>query len=389
MAKRVEFDGVVHEFPDDFTDADIQAALGTEEPSAPARGMLPMAGAFGGSLLGTIGGIPGRIAGAGIGGALGKGAEMLTDDTDQGFMEGATAMGTEGLKQAGFEAAGGVVGKALKAGGSRLFQSMLKPSKAVRQEFPTVVRDSIKAGVPVGKRGAEKADRLVTEAGQRTRETLASAEAAGAKPVNMRPVVASLGRTRAKVAKQPMREADLQTVRGVRNQALKENPHPISLTQAQEMKQAAQRVAGEGYSKIAKGGDVNSVPLDANMDLASGLRAAIERRVPAVAPLNQRTQKLIGVRRAAEDAEGRIANNAPIGLGMSTGIAGAAGLGAGAFSGDTTTGAGTAAAILALTNPALASRLAIGMDRAAPVASFTPQMLRAALLAQLAQQDKP
>lgn len=37
MPKQVEFDGQVHEFPDDFTDADISKALASAHPQAPAR----------------------------------------------------------------------------------------------------------------------------------------------------------------------------------------------------------------------------------------------------------------------------------------------------------------------------------------------------------------
>lgn len=38
MAKQIEFDGTTHEFPDDFTDSDIQAALSTAHPAKPRVG---------------------------------------------------------------------------------------------------------------------------------------------------------------------------------------------------------------------------------------------------------------------------------------------------------------------------------------------------------------
>lgn len=391
----VEIDGKQYDIEGDRppTEAEARAAVGAftappqtvqQQPpaaQAPARGMLPMAGGFVGSLVGTVGGVPGRIAGAGVGGAIGKGAELFLDDKDDTFTDSLAAMGLEGGKQAGLEAAGGLLGKGLKYGGSRLYQSVLKPSRALRAEFPTVVDDAINAGVSVGRRGAEKAGQLVSQAGAATRAVLERAEAAGAKAVNMRPVVKELSRTTRKVAQQPLREADTATVRTIRDQVLKENPTPISLTTANEMKQAAQRVAQDGYKKIAGGADINSVALDANMDIARGLRRSIERRVPETASLNRATQRAMGVSRAADEALGRIENNNP--LGMSTLIASGTGLATGLGSGDAKTGAGTSLAIFALANPAIASRLAIAAAKGAPWAQYAPQVGRAAILSQL------
>lgn len=41
MPKQIEFDGTIHEFPDDFTDADIAAALGGGQPPGPRRTATP------------------------------------------------------------------------------------------------------------------------------------------------------------------------------------------------------------------------------------------------------------------------------------------------------------------------------------------------------------
>ena len=37
MPQRIEFEGAIHEFPDDFSDADIAAALGETGPAQSAR----------------------------------------------------------------------------------------------------------------------------------------------------------------------------------------------------------------------------------------------------------------------------------------------------------------------------------------------------------------
>jgi hypothetical protein len=71
MPKRIEFEGKVHEFPDDFTDADIAAALGggSDAPAQPTTGAT--IGADNRGMLGrardaalNMQGIPGVIAGA-------------------------------------------------------------------------------------------------------------------------------------------------------------------------------------------------------------------------------------------------------------------------------------------------------------------------------------
>lgn len=354
------------------------------QPEAPMRGMLPTAGGLVGSLVGAPFGQP--VAGAAAGGALGKGAEMLLDSTPQSFSEGAQEMGKAGAEQGAYELAGGLVGKGLAKGAGRLYQSVAKPAKALRAEFPTVIQDALRSGVALGQRGADKAERLLSQAGAATRDMLSTAEAAGVKPITMRPVLKSLSSVEEKVSKQPLRDVDLSTLRNIRGQVLAENPAPIPITAAQDMKQAAQRIASEGYRKIDRGGDINSVPLDANMAIASGLRQAIERRAPEVGPLNQQTQKLIGVRKMVDAANDRVANHAPPGLGMSALIASGAAGAAGLASGDRNTGIGTGLSVMALTNPAIASRLAIGANRLAPLASHAPQAGRlAALLSQLGQ----
>lgn len=387
-------DGRTVEFPDGTSEQEMEAALTqlpppddapATAPSAPAKGLLPTAGGFVGSLIGTVGGYPGRVAGAAAGGALGKGAEMLMDDKSQGFSEGLRAMGGEAMLQGGAEAAGGVIGKGIKAAAPRLMQSVMKPTKAIRDEFPTVAKDAVEYGIGVGQKGLDKVGTLISGTSQKVMDKLSLAQRAGARPIAMSDVTTELAPVAQKIAKEPISAGKLSQLNDIGNQARLENPGPISLLRAQEMKQAAQRVAGEGYKKIARGADINTIPLDANMAIARGLRKEIEKRAN-VGPLNAETQRLMGVERAMDAAQGRISNNQPIGMNALI----ASGVGAGAYgaSGDSGTGGMTAATVLALTNPWLASRLAIGMDRAAPLATFAPQAARAALLAQLGMGDE-
>jgi hypothetical protein len=414
MPKEIEFDGVVHEFPDDFTDDDIAAALGGGQ-SEPAQGksltqkaadMLPMAGGMVGSLVG--GGIPG----AALGGAAGQGYGQLLKHlgeipgavmdvgrnlmnpatrgaTIQGGMEGMTKgvkdAGISGAIQGGSEAVGGVLAKGMKAAAPRLMQSMVKPSKAIRDSFPTVAQDMVDRGVAIGgKAGQPKVGKLLTKAGNAVNEKLQLAQRLGAKPIDMNDVIPSLQSVAQKVAKEPLDgSAKLAEVTEIGGRLRQQHPNPIPLLEAQEMKQAAQRVASQGYKQLDAGAPINSVTPDANMAIARGLREQIEQRAN-VGPLNEEVQKLIGIDRALEGAMGRISNNQPIGMNALI----ASGVGAGAYgaSGDIGTGGGVGLGIIALTNPYLASRLAIGANKLAPAARQLPNAARAALMAQLASE---
>jgi hypothetical protein len=79
----------------------------------------------------------------------------------------------------------------------------------------------------------------------------------------------------------------------------KNNPSDIPLTDAQAMKREAQTLAYEA------GVDNNSVGKAAEIAKAKALRAGIEQRVPAVAPVNERSQQLLGTKLAFGAAEDR------------------------------------------------------------------------------------
>jgi hypothetical protein len=427
MPKEIEFDGVVHEFPDDFTDEDIAAALGGSTPAAPTQsltqrvaGMLPTAGGMVGSLAGTLGGgaltggwgaVAGRTAGAAAGGAAGQGygqllkhateipgalmdvgRNLLNPETRSATMRGGMEGMTQGIKDAGLsgaiqggaEAAGGTVGKGAAAFAPRLMQSVLKPTQAIRDSFPQVAKDTVKAGVAIGQSGAQKVGRLMDRTSGKVMDKLRLAERMGAKPVNPADVASRIDDSWVELADRPLRASRRSELDAAKQAFLAENPNPIPLSRAQALKRGAQKDSSAAYKKLDRGGDINESQAQANVDLARGFREEIEKRAN-VGPLNAELQKLIGVDRAHSNAMGRIMNNNPIG--MNAAIASSVGTGAGLASGDVETGGALGLGVLALTNPHLASRLAIGLDRAAPAIAQTPNAGRAALMALLAQEE--
>lgn len=371
------------EVPASGMSAKISPVIPPREAARRVTEALPNIGGMAGSLVGGSKNNPAGMALAAIGGAGGEGFRQALqalqgnwDKVPPNLQAQFTAIVESGVKQGGLEGAGRyILGPLMQLTGSRLYRSVLKPSLAIRSEFggPEVAKTLVQAGVPITRSGAgtEKAIAALKTSGQDTAATLAAAEAAGAKPVTMRPVAQSLNATRATVANRALRAEPLARVEEMRGQLLTENPGKIPLTRAQAMKQAEQDLAIKAYQQEARGQAVNALETSVHEDIARGLKEAIERRVPGIRNKNLRTQALIGAVKAISGAEARIANRDFIGMGdllaLTTGTAGYAAGG--------TKAAGLGIIQEVLTRPELASRLGIVLDRAGQPL-VTPQALR-------------
>jgi hypothetical protein len=353
------------------------------EPSVPAGGMLPTAGGFAGSLIGTLGGIPGRIAGAAAGGALGKGAEMFFDEKDDTLGDSLKAMGAEGAKQGVYEAAGGALGKGLKAVGGGLYRGgvALLP-KTLKQQHPNIAATGLREGIALTKRGATKAGERVTQSRQQADAMIGAAERAGASPVRPMEAISALRPVGQKMKTQAALGLPDETpalAQRAKTFAAR-NKGGIPLTKAQGLKREAQDLAETAYKARDKGATINSMEALTNEAQAKGLRQAIETRVPEVAAVNTRTQDLMGLTRGAEHASetGHILSRLGSG-GVMAGLAGFGGLGPAALG---------AVGGAALGTPGGLTAAGLGVRRMGSAASYSPQALRlAALLAQLAQED--
>lgn len=329
--------------------------------------------ASGMSLAGGGKGSPVGMALAGLGGAGGEAYRQVIralegrwDEVPPTMRRQAQAIIGEGVRQGGLEGFGRVFGGLFKLFGRATYRGAQKPPEVIRRQFKTVSRDALNEGIPItrtGKGTAIAQDKL-RESGAATENMLARAEAGGARAVNPRAVAHALGEVRARIGDQPLREADLQRLQAIRDQFLKENPSSIPLTRAQRMKQRAQSQAERAYRLRERGGAVNDVDLMADEALARGFRESIERRAPEVGPQNQRTQRLIGVARATERAEDRIANRDPIGMGDYL----SAGAGLASATVDPVLGGVVGLGTTLANRPEIASRLAIGLNRGGPAA---------------------
>jgi hypothetical protein len=249
------------------------------------------------------------LAGAGLGAAGGAGAGIAARQLGTGRPE--SAMDT--LKTMIAQGAGGVVGEGAGravAGAANLvvpkvLKGILRPGKGIQQEFGDVTGVMRRERIPVGK--SEIAQARMSASAGRADDAITAAEQAGAPPVSVREVaqevrpVRDTAKLRVKLGKPDETPMIAGRVRAMRAA----NPNGIPLTEAQTLKREAQDAASRTFRAIDRGNVVNDAEALTDKAIATGLRKSIETRVPEVAPINQRTQQLMGLTKALEDAEAR------------------------------------------------------------------------------------
>lgn len=373
----------------------------TEQPQAnpPAGGWLPTAGAFTGSLLGTVAGIPGRIIGAGAGGALGKGAEMYFDEKDDTLAETLAAMGTEGVTQAGFEAAGGAIGKGLRTVAPKLASLALNPIKSLDQKYPDIAQTYLRVGrlIAPGSRGgvgavgkaesATQAGTLRSAARARGDAVIDAADQAGAPRAggwNATHELQGLRPNAARIARSGGVNNEPAIVDRI-NSFMRNNPR-MSNAEANRMVRSLDDATDKAHKAARAGGPPVGIAQETDKAVASGLRRQVRSNVPEVVPIKEETKSLAGLQRALSDAASR-KHLLTRTQGISTGVLGTLGGGL-ATGGDPSatlgSGAGALGAAYLMTNPRNLGRMALAARNMAPTAEWTPQMYRlAALLSEL------
>jgi hypothetical protein len=233
----------------------------------------------------------------------------------------------------------------------------MRPSVPLQREFGDIAATGIKEGTPVSGKGAQTATKLLGESSAKAKQMVADAAPTASKirPITevgsqMKPIM-----ERARIRKLGAMADEAPAIKARFRELSKQNPGGIGLEDAQAMKTEFQDLAGQVYRAQDKGTPVLDLGIDTTAAMARGLREGIERRVPGVGDVNSRTQDLIGLKHALENANGR---NLSIGFKS--------------LIGDMT--------------PGLISGAAIGADRASRL-PFN-DALKAALVAALGGQDE-
>lgn len=353
-----------------------------------AKDLLPTAGGVAGGVIGGAAGPVGAVAGAGLGGMWGEAMRKgLSPDTGQSVPEAAGDVAAQGAIQAGSEVGGRVIGAGLKAGAGRLYQSALKPTMAARAEYPNLVKTGLAEAIPVSKGGAEKAAGLVTKS-KGAADTLVSdrqtfLQRLGPQAATIDPKQAVGGITKAvqDVQELPVARPQMQAIGDYGRAYIREHPQPISLTDAQSSIRATDRFYNSAYrATMDRGNPVTAGNTAAALGINDETRALLRARVPGLVEQNANTSALHGVQEAVERRTSGLGNNNVVG--MHHAISGVLGGGAAAIGGRDK-GLETFAIAEALTNPAIASRLAIGAAKAGS-SGVSAQALRQALISLMA-----
>jgi hypothetical protein len=399
----VEFNGVVHEFPDDFSDADIAAALSQVSPAAShepqaetpvqpvnvgGRGTgldlrksqrrsadaLPIIGsgigAAVGALTSPVTGPVGPAVGAGIGGAGGTALRSLAKGEG---VDGGEVL-ESGITNAGIQAAGpavGLLGKGLYKGGAALLP------KGIKQQYPNIGTTGFKEGIALTRRGAAKADDAIASSSNKAKDMIAVGHQQGAPPIQPMEVLREMRPVGKKLAlrAEAGRANEMPVLMDRAKKLIAGGPIPTPKGNA--MKGELQDLSTAAYRAQDRGAVINGTEALMDKKQAQGLRLALERRTPGLGDVNARTQDLMGVRAGAEHAAdtGHVLSR----LGGAMAFGGMAGP-AGALPAVAAAGAGAT-----MTTPGGLTAAGLALKGAGKV---LPDALRAALLLELLTRDE-
>jgi hypothetical protein len=273
--------------------------------AAPLTGGASIPAAMAASGLGAAGGAGlGSIANA----AIGKegGPKTAGDVAKTMALEGAAGAAGEGLGQG--------AAKLLRVGGKLVYKAALRPSMPLQREFGDIAETGLREGVRVSEGGARQAGDLLSESASKAKGLIQDAQAAGAAPIRIKDVAGSGGigevNQRAAVRARTGLSDERPAITGRIKAMQAQNPNGITLDRAQTMKGELQDLAGRVYRAQEKGAPVLDLSADTNAALARGLRSEIAKSaeaagVPGVHAANERTQEMIGLNRAMEDANRR------------------------------------------------------------------------------------
>jgi len=417
MPKQVEFDGQIHEFPDDFSDADIAAALGggAQKPSSwvdAAVNALPTIGGLAGGAIGGaggtafglgIGGVPGAVGGAALGGGAGEAAKELINrfrgaDAPTSSLDAAKNIGASGAVQGAGELAGQGAAAALRPVAKGVYGLALRPAKALRDKYGlgNLIEEGFANRIMPTAGGVAKAEGKVAESRAAQRGMAQAYDQGGgaaltptkAAKTGVGPLVKEAQAAEAATGAPANTRKIIRQVRRVQQG----HPQGMSATEMVDAKHAADAIADPAFVAPRRSGAVVEPTSKAGIakGWSKGYRQTLNDAVGNdFAKQGLKTKTLYGVKRAASYAAERpeYASN------IMSGVAGAA-----SSNGDVGTGFKNAVMYRTLLSPRVQAGAAFALPAAAQYApraldaltgSNLEQYMRQAILARLAGQQQP
>lgn len=345
MPRRVRVDGVVHVFPDDFTDAEVSQALdGGQSPSVmpadrpnetvrqaqlrgfkegalgsfPARHPVETGALLGGLLTAPMTGgtsIPASLAIAGLGTAGGAGVGIGARQVMSGQPESAGDVVTEMAKQGAIgatgEGGGRIVSGVLGKGGRGLYQSAVRPSATLTDKYGDLVKAGLEETAPIG--ASQKVHSRMVASKAAANQMRQRAAQAGAQPIPAQTVIDELnpllekGATRAKIGEG---WGEYQQVANKMADLRSQYPSGIGLMESGPMKAESDVLADAAQKQFARGNvssNMTALERDAiRRGLKTGQETAVQQTTGEnLGAQNAQTRKLYGLSRALRAAENR------------------------------------------------------------------------------------
>ena len=385
--------GTQYDFPDDYSDQQVQAILTQQgiikptlalTPGGPqamtkqsdlpidwsavgraATEALPALGAAGMVMAGPEGWIP-AIGLAALGGGGGEASRQLINRATGGpapatSTEAATDIGKEALFNAAAEGGGRAVASgvgALMPSAERMYQSALKPRGSLDQ-VKAVVQTGLREGIPVSEQGLNQTGALIDSINSDIMQGIRARQAQGLtidpNAVNARvdSLMQRYGNTLDKQKAQDVIDQVKQRLLDLTGS------RPIPVEQAQAMKQAEGQLVREAYGKPFF--DV-TIEDRARQQVVRGLKEEIENVFPEIKSLNAREGQLINLEKALTDFVKREGNKPMSSFGTSV-----RGLAVAAATGNPHMALEAMLLSGALEDPAIKSRIALGVKFAASI----------------------
>lgn len=313
------------EFPDGMTDQEMEAAIRrnfmlppkqAEKPSMTAKVSDAAKRAFAFTPPGValaVAGETNKRATELMDRAAYEAGGKVTDVTGSPELGYATNVGIQAIPTVLGAAMGSMSKPVLQAGGRKLMQSALKPSKTehVTGKAARAVQTMLDEGVSVSQGGVGKMQSSIAS----LNDEIAGIIKGSGKTINKNAVASRLQ----EVIKKYEGSIDPDDLKAIENVWTKFLTHPslagkseIPIQMAQKMKQAG----GAKLGDVAYGQGLKpAAERDAYKGLVRGLKEEISAAEPTVAPLNKRESDLINALKIAQNRVAIDANKNPLGLG--------------------------------------------------------------------------
>lgn len=245
-------------------------------------------------------------------------------------------------------------GERLQTVAQSMYQSALKPSKAVLDRYPDVIKTGLEEGIPVSKAGGERVLDTIDTINSQIGSQIAKSKKEG-KVVFSSNVVNALADT-VKFYKEVIGgKKQVTELQELANEFVMDEGVAIPVDRAQKLKVNTYRVLRKAY------GEMKAAEIEGKKSLARGLKEEIVAAIPELGELNARESKLIGLDAALERFTGRYGNRELIDL--TSGIGGAVGMVSDGLTGGLKGFALTKLAKLAIDHPTIKSQIAIYLNK--------------------------